>query len=323
MGQVIRWEYSDDYAVTWNPITNTAYQQTYSNLNKTRIYRALVKNGDCPYMYTTPFATVTVDFPSQAGRILGNDTMICVGNNSAQLQLYGYMGNQIQWLYSYDNLNWDTIPNTTNQTQIQLYNIPDTLYVKVTVKNGVCSYDTSKTFVVYVKDFKTYPLYGSSNYNISLGDTITIGVTDGYQFNWSPNYNMLLTNANPTSVFPQKDTIYTVIVKDKYGCSDTVNFRIIVQKDYKLIIANTITPNGDGKNDIWWIGNVENYNDNEVSIFNRYGQMIFEAKNYDNFRVFWDGTYQGNKVPDGTYYYVLKFKDNTIFKGHINVLSSH
>jgi len=105
---------------------------------------------------------------------------------------------------------------------------------------------------------------------------------------------------------------------------DTASVRVKVLKDYKLIIANTMTPNGDNINDYFWIGMIEHYPNNEVFVFNRYGQMIFNGKNYDNKNVYWDGTYQGNKVPDGAYYYVIKFTDsNVIFKGSINVISSN
>jgi len=105
---------------------------------------------------------------------------------------------------------------------------------------------------------------------------------------------------------------------------DTASVRVKVLKDYKLIIANTMTPNGDNFNDFFWIGMIEYYPNNEVFVFNRYGQMIFNGKNYDNKKVYWDGTYQGKKVPDGAYYYVIKFTDsNVIFKGSINVISSN
>ena len=322
VGQVYQWEYTDNYGVNWYLINNTSTVQPFSNVSSTRWYRALIKSGDCPPMYTTPFATITVDAPSKAGRIL-KDTVVCIEGNNLNLYIQNNVGYPQYWLYSNDGVAWDTIPGSYGQNPLYLSNLTDTTFIKVTVKNGVCPVDTSRSITIYVKKLiATTPL--SFTNTISLGDSIQLIAEGGYYYYWDPKYNI----SNPFSfnpyVWPYQDTTYQVIVKDIYGCYDTLSFRIIVNKDYQIIIANTITPNNDGKNDIWWIGNIENYMDNEVYIFNRYGQMIYQAKNYDNKNVFWNGTYEGNKVPDGTYYYVLKFTNsNVIFKGHINVISSN
>ncbi|MBL4787258.1 MAG: gliding motility-associated C-terminal domain-containing protein, partial [Cohaesibacteraceae bacterium] len=67
------------------------------------------------------------------------------------------------------------------------------------------------------------------------------------------------------------------------------------------------TPNGDGKNDVWEIENIHLYPDCDVSVFNRWGQLVFSAgKGYDNS---WDGTYKGKIVPNGVYVWSLHFKD--------------
>jgi len=61
------------------------------------------------------------------------------------------------------------------------------------------------------------------------------------------------------------------------------------------------TPNGDGMNDKWLAtsstGCTVQVN---VVIYNRYGTVVYSNKNYQND---WDGTYKGEKLPDGTYYY--------------------
>ncbi|GIV27661.1 MAG: hypothetical protein KatS3mg027_1475 [Bacteroidia bacterium] len=323
VGQVLQWEYSDNYGVNWYVINNTSIVQPFSNIQSTRWYRALIKSDDCPAMYTTPFATITVDMPSKAGEILTNSTVVCIEGNTLSLTTNNYIGTIEYWLLSQDGINWDTIPGSYGQNPLQITNLNDTSYFQVLVKNGVCPVDSSNKITVYVQKFNaTTPL--SYTNTISLGDSIQLVAEGGTQFNWQPPYNINNPFIFNPIVWPQKDTNYAVIVTNQYGCKDTLSFRIIVNKDFQLIIANTITPNNDGKNDIWWIGNIENYNENEVFIFNRYGQMIYQAKNYDNKKIYWDGTYQGQKVPDGTYYYVLKFNNaETIFKGHINVISSH
>ena len=76
-------------------------------------------------------------------------------------------------------------------------------------------------------------------------------------------------------------------------------------------IYNVITPNGDGSNDFWIIDNfdADRYPDNEVLIFNRWGDLVYEAHPYDNE---WRGQLfdTGEEVPDGTYFYILKLNES-------------
>jgi gliding motility-associated-like protein len=89
-----------------------------------------------------------------------------------------------------------------------------------------------------------------------------------------------------------------------------------------LVIYNGVSPNGDGMNDTWKIKGIEGFPDNEVKIFNRWGTKIWESRNYDNDGVAWDATNKrGDRVPDGTYYYILEIKDVKTFTGWIYVRS--
>lgn len=71
-----------------------------------------------------------------------------------------------------------------------------------------------------------------------------------------------------------------------------------------LVIPNVITPNNDGFNDFWIIECIEHFPDNEIQVFNRWGQIIYQAYGYDNN---WNGTWDKTKgdLPDGTYVYVI------------------
>jgi gliding motility-associated-like protein len=61
-------------------------------------------------------------------------------------------------------------------------------------------------------------------------------------------------------------------------------------------------PNGDGINDYWQIPVLKNYPNSTVSIFNRNGRLLYQSTGYGRP---WDGTYQGNALPTGTYYYMV------------------
>ncbi|MEW6772766.1 MAG: gliding motility-associated C-terminal domain-containing protein [Bacteroidota bacterium] len=323
-GNVISWMYSTDNGLTWLPIVNTNTSYVYTNLQQTTIFGAVVQSGSCPSATTSPNATITVDAASNAG-FVRRDTLICSPPNQGTLTLTNYTGSIVDWYSSNDNgVTWTALGNTS--PTYTFANLLDTTQFAVIVQNGICPPDTSNApfTTVWVRYFNSAQVIPSPDTTISVGFTVQLNAMGGYFYAWSPNYNISDTTIHNPSVWPTKDTSYMVYVVDKYGCTDVDTVRIFVQKDYKLVIANTLTPNGDNFNDFFWIGMIEYYPNNEVIVFNRYGQEIFKGNNYDNKKVFWDGTYQGNKVPDGAYYYVIKFKDNnTVFKGSINVISSH
>lgn len=93
---------------------------------------------------------------------------------------------------------------------------------------------------------------------------------------------------------------------------------IIPIPDDVLIANNVVTPNGDGKNDFFVIKGLENYPGNKVSIFDRSGRLIFSAVDYKNT---FDGTYNGNKLHENAYYYVIDLgKNRALIKGSVTVI---
>jgi gliding motility-associated-like protein len=95
---------------------------------------------------------------------------------------------------------------------------------------------------------------------------------------------------------------------DNGACGTTSDTVLVKLKDcLTLIIPDAFSPNDDGTNDVYTITNIENYPDNDFVVFNRWGNKVFEASPYTNT---WDGSSQfgsmfGEKLPEGTYYYVL------------------
>ncbi|WP_051662770.1 gliding motility-associated C-terminal domain-containing protein [Flavobacterium sp. KJJ] len=85
-----------------------------------------------------------------------------------------------------------------------------------------------------------------------------------------------------------------------------------------LIVYNAITPNGDGINDSFHIEGINKYPENKVEIYNRWGVKVYEANSYNEtdvmFRGYSDGRVtinRGDKLPTGTYFYILSYKKET------------
>jgi gliding motility-associated-like protein len=85
-----------------------------------------------------------------------------------------------------------------------------------------------------------------------------------------------------------------------------------------IAMANTFTPNNDGINDTWKISGLESDPTALVSIYNRYGSLVFQSRGYT---VPWDGCYRGRPLPVGAYFYVIFAKNNSqIIKGCVTII---
>jgi gliding motility-associated-like protein len=114
--------------------------------------------------------------------------------------------------------------------------------------------------------------------------------------------------------------LYTILITatDRDGNEITREFTIEVLENEEEFFQTGITPNGDGHNDTWKIRGLENCADCVVEVFNRWGQRLFSSVGYDKE---WDGTYNNEVLPAGTYYYVVDYKDGRQpNKGAITIL---
>jgi gliding motility-associated-like protein len=81
---------------------------------------------------------------------------------------------------------------------------------------------------------------------------------------------------------------------------------VLPQASTEIKVFNVITPNGDGRHDFLQIENITEYPNNIVSIFNRWGNKVFEINNYNNIDRIFEGTSDnGEELYTGNYYYVI------------------
>jgi gliding motility-associated-like protein len=159
------------------------------------------------------------------------------------------------------------------------------------------------------------------NGSVSLGSTIKLEAIgkDIVSWMWTPGVTLSDSTIYNPAASPLITTVYKVTGTDLNGCINSDTMTVFVLVDYKITPTNVITPNGDGYNDTWYIDNIQNYPNTKVIILNREGMEVYTSDSYDNM---WDGTFNGKKLADGTYYYVIQFKnDPKVYKGAITVLN--
>lgn len=227
--------------------------------------------------------------------IAGNDTTFC---QNGTLQLNGSNssnGTSYQWI----ELPAGTVISNTLITTVTPA-IGTSTYVLIAM-NGPCT--DSDTVVVTSNPL---PFVDAGPYvDMPIFSTATIGgsptANAGSTFTWTPTSGL----DNPTISNPVTSTtittIYTVSITDVNGCTNSDTVMVYVYPEIK--IPNGFSPNGDGKNDVWQLDMIYLFPNNEVEVYNRWGELLFYSKGYP---VPFNGQYKGQNLPVGTYYYVIK-----------------
>ena len=315
-GTIIGWASSTNNGATYTAIANTSTTENYSNLAVTTWYVAIIQSGACP-VDTSAIAKVTVAPQTVAGTI-SSSSIACLGSNIDTLLLSGNIGNVIGWIYSTNNgVTWNAIANTST-SQIYTGLLQTTMYAAI-VQSGSCNIDTTGSVIITLV---TPPI-------VNAGNDVSIIQNQSLQLNgsgtgapmWSPASSLSNPASFVTTAKPNLTTTYILTVTDSNGCvsSDTLTITVI-QSVFTGMVANLFTPDGDGINDNWHVEGIENFPDNEVFIYNIYGKGVFTKKAYAND---WQGTYNGDQLPDGTYYYLIRFENSaTVLKGSVDILKS-
>jgi gliding motility-associated-like protein len=186
-------------------------------------------------------------------------------------------------------------------------NTSGSFFVQVTSFEG-CT-NLSNIVQIIVNELPDVPLIFKDGPILSTADSLA-----AYQ--WAINGQSLLGETQ-SSYRPETDGQYNVVITDSNGCRISSLPIDIIATVNDLSVPQVITPNGDGANDFLFIDGIEFYEENEMVIFNRWGDEVYKKRPYQNE---WNGKYQGIPLPSGTYYYVLKLTpDATPIKDYVEI----
>lgn len=168
----------------------------------------------------------------------------------------------------------------------------------------------------------------SPSVTMCAGDTAPLSATATaiYSYQWVPAPVGGSATDSSTFTVPPVTTTYSCVVTDGI-CTSTQTLTITVDysaacgfADSTVYVYNGFTPNGDGYNDHWIIDGAELQRNVTVRIYNRWGNLVWQGDHYDNTNVVWKGLdMNGNTLPDGTYFYLVKRDDGIPVKGWIEL----
>lgn len=229
-----------------------------------------------------------------------NLSSVCIGN---QVTLQAFGATSYTWFppLQFGNVVFD---NPTAPTTYSVLGIS---------ANGCYNYTSIAVGV------NSNPTLSITSSELCIGKQATITAIGATTYTWNNGNTMSFLLETPASA---AQLSYTVVGVDVLGCKSTQTVSLDISDKCGLIVWNGVTPNGDGKNDIFFLENIEQYPRNKVTIYNRWGQRLANIDNYDNKSRFWSGADEETNadVPSGTYYYIIDLGNGSaLLKGWIEL----
>ncbi len=249
------------------------------------------------------------------------DSVKCYGNNDGLIKIYPEPADRNPYSFSINN-GLPQVFNTFNNLTAGVYqiivsdvnNCIDTLNVSIGQPdsidgrlwlNGILLPDDSINLTS--RDYANFTRLSNSPWSVTFSPAIAYTV-----------YSDTLVQ-----VQPRENLTYTVTIYMDSNSKDCfIQYKGLIEILDIPEIPNTITPNGDGFNDVWKIDLIK-FPNPVVTIFDRWGEVVYTSSDYNND---WGGVDQksGKKLPDGTYFYLLKVpeQNNAEYKGNINIVDA-
>lgn len=301
---------TDSEGCTFN-LTGTFVWNATNCSNICAVVDSLEINGGAPVLYdcdgnggATVTLTVTGGAPDLGGTIDSYTALVTVNgtttnytiqsNGSMGMLVINLQGGDVWSAQVFDDLNCDTAE------------------IAVTTFNSVNAVaTTTATGELLIGEVTTIDASASTGSNLTFSWTPLTGAISG-----ATDFTAATTTVQPTET-----TVYTVVVTDDEGCTDSDSVEVKVGRCVPLHAG--FTPNADGVNDLWTIPCLDLFANN-VEVYNRWGQLVFQQENYTSANA-WDGTSGGQPLPDAAYYYVITVEypglaQPVIYKGTVTII---
>lgn len=135
---------------------------------------------------------------------------------------------------------------------------------------------------------------------LCVGDTLLLEASGGKIYTWTPASQVMWAGDQPF-IRLAAPTRINLKAENEFGCMDStyIDYRNI-EACCQFIYPSAFTPNGDGLNDHFSVSTPGNLRGYRLTVYNRWGQVVYMSANP---KEAWDGKWNGDPAPMGTYFY--------------------
>ena len=257
--------------------------------------------------------------PSLSSSILGNndEVDICIyeqpGYTFNAAISTGFVDPVFQWQVSTDSMaTWKDIPGATALNYQRQPTVPGRYWYRLTVaengNTGITGCRIASNVLLINVHPKPVVNAGPDRIIMNGGKAQLNATASGENISvlWSPPGGLDDIAILTPIASPRTNTYYTLQATSIFGCVN--EDQVLIQVVAGIFVPTAFTPNNDGKNDFWRIPYLDPSLGAVVSVFNRYGQLVYQVAGTS---VNWDGTFKGIPQNTGTFIYLIQFKDGT------------
>ena len=188
------------------------------------------------------------------------------------------------------------------------------VYILTALNDNFCSVLINATQTITINSIPDMPIVSQDTIYCENSEPLDLQVSGGIgSYSWFSDESLLQLIGNSDSFTPSTSlgsTTYYVTTTEN-GCEGLPSAVTITFESCDIVIPTAFTPNDDSVNDTWELGSIDEiYPSNVVSIYNRWGSKVFESSSGTYNEKPWNGNYNGNKLPVGSYYFIIEFNDN-------------
>jgi gliding motility-associated-like protein len=297
-GQQYNWNGVNGFSGTGSPVSIENVQAVQSG----KYYVTVTNTAGCTHLDSV---IVTINANPVASTSF-SETFICEGDN---ISLSASGGITYKWEPA-TGLSSATTPDPVASPA-------DTTNYRVIVTNQFGCNDTAEVKINVVEKPRAS---AGPDKTIIMGNSVQLNGTATGQdisYTWTPNVFIDDPLKLQPLVTPPHDTSYVLTVVSNQGCETAIDtVHVFVFRD--VYIPTAFSPNGNGLNDTWFIPALSAYTEFRVSVYNRYGELIFQTVNNNKP---WDGKYKGIPQASGAYVYMVDIRDTgRLLKGTVMIV---
>lgn len=202
-----------------------------------------------------------------------------------------------------DYYSWDATPGLSDYTSASPWAFPESNTIYYVVGTSIEGCTGSATASIEVIDH--IDVYVSKNRDAECNNKVVeLSASGAENYLWSPTSS--LSNPTGSTTLATIDSTITFYVIGQVGsCIDLDSITVFLYKNEQkdIFIPNAFSPNNDGLNDCFGIKQQANFTNFYWTIYNRWGQRVFESDTPD---ACWNGEFQNKKAPTDTYFYFIE-----------------